>query len=281
MSTPTVNIVLLPKSQTNQRPGIKMYPVYGTTHETGNLKAGANARMHLRFLQAGSPDQYGNPTQTSYHFVIDDHEIIQMIPLDEVAWHAGDSNGPGNMRSIAAEHCINSDGDFDAVLRSGEWLWAEIQRNPSRFAWNGTPPKTVKLEIVQHNHWSGKDCPHVIRTTGAWPDYLSAVTRNLGSSSAPDASPVVPFAYARPIAPPVIKVGAISGLKRVITVGPAPANRRVAPALNADLTGPPIDAGKTFVAIGLVSGETVDGTANWWLGSSGSYVSCATTVDKP
>lgn len=37
-----------------------------------------------------------NTSSTSYHFAVDDKEVIQAIPLDRHAWHSGDgTNGTG------------------------------------------------------------------------------------------------------------------------------------------------------------------------------------------
>lgn len=102
------------------------------------------------------------------------------------------------------------------------------------------------------------------------------------ASTTPSAVQPEPIAfYAKPVKPPVMQVGAITALTRIVTAGPDGVNRRVAPATNATLTGAPIAPGTTFRAIGVVSGESVDGESRWWLGDSGSYVSCAGTKEKP
>lgn len=71
---------IIPTSQTNQRPGIKRQtPGFWVQHETANTAAGADAAMHARYLANG-----GNGGQVSWHFTVDDHQIYQHIPIDEV-----------------------------------------------------------------------------------------------------------------------------------------------------------------------------------------------------
>src|SRR4051812_44950836 len=96
--------LLIPASNKETRPGIPMTPKYITVHETDNTAAGANAYAHARL-------QYnGNSRTASWHYTVDDHEIWQSIPDNEVAWHAGDGgNGTGNRESLAVEICVNSD----------------------------------------------------------------------------------------------------------------------------------------------------------------------------
>ncbi len=90
-----------------------------------------------------------------------------------------------------------------------------------------------------------------------------------------------PVDFAKPTPPPIIKVGDISGLKQTVTAGSVGVNRRREPMANAPLTGPLITAGTTFLAIGVVAGQVVEGEGRWWVGSSGSFVWVGGTVEKP
>jgi N-acetylmuramoyl-L-alanine amidase len=74
---------LIPTRYKDTRPGIAMNPVYITIHETDNTSAGADAEAHAK-LQAS-----GNSRTASWHYTVDDKEIWQSVPDDEVAWHAG------------------------------------------------------------------------------------------------------------------------------------------------------------------------------------------------
>lgn len=105
-------VALVAPGQTNQRPGLPLNPTRFTQHDTGNPNPGMDAAAHSTFLDNGAPDNNGRSQQLSFHFTSDDHEIIQKIPVNEVAWHAGDGgNGPGNRTSLSSELCVNSDRD--------------------------------------------------------------------------------------------------------------------------------------------------------------------------
>jgi N-acetylmuramoyl-L-alanine amidase len=169
---PPIRVVFLPSGASN-RPGFAMRPQYITIHETANTSAGATAEMHSRYL-AGLAK--AGKTEPSWHYTVDDHEIVQHLPIDENGWHAGDgSNGTGNRKSIGIELCVNKDGNFTKTQENAALLVAKLQR------------ETPNLTIVQHNHWSGKDCPHVLRSTpNGWTSFMVLVTQAVGSTPAPD-----------------------------------------------------------------------------------------------
>uniref|UniRef100_UPI0024095D68 peptidoglycan recognition protein family protein n=1 Tax=Gracilibacillus dipsosauri TaxID=178340 RepID=UPI0024095D68 len=120
---------------------------YITVHQTGNTSKGADAGAHAR-LQAN-----GNSRNASWHYQVDDKEIIQSFEDSAQCWHAGDGRGQGNLNSIGIELCINSDGDYKKTLEKG----AELVRH--LMAKYNIPISNIK----QHNHWSGKNCPAQIR----------------------------------------------------------------------------------------------------------------------
>lgn len=168
-----INQLLIPKSKTKTRPGIKMTPKYITIHETGNSNKGANANAHARL-------QYnGNSRQASWHFQVDDKEIWQSLPTNEVGWHAGDGRGPGNMSSIAIEICVNSDGNFAKARANAAWLVAKLMKD------HKIPIKNV----VQHHKWSGKNCPQKIRTDGLWSSFIKQVEEEYKKMTAPKSEP--------------------------------------------------------------------------------------------
>jgi N-acetyl-anhydromuramyl-L-alanine amidase AmpD len=153
---------IIPDNNPN-RPRIKLVgskPEFITIHETANTKPGANAEMHRKFVHQG-----GGDAGVSFHYVVDDKESIQLLPDDEVAWHAGDGrNGAGNNRSIAIEVCVNSDGNFLKALAHTIQL---VVRLMSEF--------DIPLgKVVQHNHWSGKNCPRKLRLSG-WQEFRDSL----------------------------------------------------------------------------------------------------------
>jgi N-acetylmuramoyl-L-alanine amidase len=176
-----VRIALMPPSQTNQRPG---QPFTGgawdwyTQHETANTAPGANVKMHEQWLRS-------DPGQVGFHLCVDDREAAVFVPLDEIAWHAGDSGGPGNYDSIACELCVNSDGNKARSRANAEELCAQILMARGL----GT------ARLVQHNKWSGKNCPAQMRAEGYWPTFVANVAAQLVEQPPPAYSHPYPAGY--------------------------------------------------------------------------------------
>ena len=174
-----MNIIqdFIPAGRRN-RPGMKLIgPKYITIHDTANPAKGADALMHARYLKG---DEAAN-RPASWHFTVDDRNIVQHLPLDEVAWHAGDgSKGPGNTSSIAIEICENADGDRAKAEANAAELVAYLLKQ------FGLPIDAV----VQHNRWTGKDCPRIIRhRPGGWEAFLAAVKAHLEQPKEDEVSP--------------------------------------------------------------------------------------------
>ena len=159
---------IIPSTNAN-RPGGNYTKSYITIHETGNKAAGAGAKNHANWLSNGANGEIG------YHYTVDDHEIYHHIPDNEKAWHAGDGgSGTGNLHSIGIELCVNADGDFEQTKKNAAWLVAKLMEDYSIPIGN----------VVQHNHWSGKNCPQTIRETGTWDAFLALCRAELDSGSA-------------------------------------------------------------------------------------------------
>lgn len=131
---------------------------YITFHETGNPNPGVGAQNHRDFVANG-----GGRHRVSYQWTVDDKEIIQITDVMEECVHAGSS--VGNAESNAIEGCINSDGDFYRMLYNMAYLGAVLQRDHG----------VVVADKKQHNHWSGKNCPQLIRQRGLWDWLLQGV----------------------------------------------------------------------------------------------------------
>ncbi|MGG1679368.1 N-acetylmuramoyl-L-alanine amidase [Neobacillus sp. NRS-1170] len=141
-----MNIIqrLIPASNTETRPGLKMDPKYITIHETDNTSTGSDAEAHARLQERG------NTRTASWHLQVDDHEIIQSIPFDEVAWAAGDGrDGPGNRTSIHIEMCVNADGNYEQTVTNT----VEVVKYLMNLF-------NISIDhVVPHKHWTGKNCP--------------------------------------------------------------------------------------------------------------------------
>ncbi|GHU59282.1 hypothetical protein AGMMS49975_26700 [Clostridia bacterium] len=139
---------------------------YITIHNTGNSAVNATAKMHSDYQYGGSGGR-----EASWHYTIDDNEIWQSWEDDQMCWHAGDGSGDGNTRSIGIEICMNQGGDLVKATDNAAWLTARLCRA------YGIPLQNV----VQHNYWSGKNCPQMIRGGKPydWATFICKVTDNL------------------------------------------------------------------------------------------------------
>lgn len=142
---------------------------YLTIHQTDNWSKGANAAAH------GNLQKRLGLVNTSWHWTVDDREAVQSYEENVRCWHAGDGAGPGNMQSIAVEFCVNEDGDYDVAFDNAAQLVAQILTR-----------RNIPLDqMVQHNHWSGKNCPSVIRKRGEWGAFRDRVQKYLDGGTAP------------------------------------------------------------------------------------------------
>jgi len=119
---------------------------YIIIHETANTSKGANANTHAR-LQAN-----GNSRNASWHYQVDDKEIIQSFSDDTQCWHAG--NKSYNQKSIGIEICVNNDGNFKKAVDNAVKLTKHLMDKYNIPASN----------VIQHNTASGKNCPRYLRS---------------------------------------------------------------------------------------------------------------------
>ena len=131
------------------RSGYAMQPKYITIHNTANTGRNAGAHAHGSFLQGA-----GSKKAVSYHYAVDDVLIVRIIPDNENAWHAGDGiNGTGNRQSLSIEICENPESNLLNATNNAAELTARLMHDYG-----------IDLaHVVQHNYWSGKNCPNRIR----------------------------------------------------------------------------------------------------------------------
>ena len=77
-----------------------MDPLYIAVHNTANDAPAANEVNYM----------INNKNEVSFHYAVDDKEIVQGVPEDRNTWNAGDGDGDGNMRSISVEICHSLSG---------------------------------------------------------------------------------------------------------------------------------------------------------------------------
>ena len=161
----------IPKDR-NNRPGFTMSPEFITIHDTGNSNPGANAKVHVGYLD--SPTAQNLPV--SWHFTVDENTIYQHLPLDENGWHAGDGGqGQGNRNSIGIEVCMNKGADRNKAEILTAKLVAYLFENVSSLL---PFPDAMK----QHFDWSGKNCPQLLRNgyVRNWQEFLDLIKDQKG-----------------------------------------------------------------------------------------------------
>ena len=154
---------------------------YITIHNTANDASAANEISYM----------IGNTSSTSFHFAVDDKEVIQGLPLNRNAWHTGDgTNGTGNRKSIGVEICYS---------KSGGPKYKAAEKLAIKFVTQLLKERGWGIDRVRkHQDWNGKYCPHRILSEGRWDEVKAAIeaelkalegkTTSKTSSSAPKAS---------------------------------------------------------------------------------------------
>lgn len=144
----------------DKRPGTKMIPTSITIHSTANPKSTAlNERNWLV-----NPS---NNRTASWHIVVDDKEIIEAIPLNEIAYHAGKREG--NNTSISIEMCES--GDRAKTIQNTIELVAKMLNERK---WGAD-------KLKRHFDWSGKICPGILSKNDweGWRAFIIQVEREL------------------------------------------------------------------------------------------------------
>lgn len=159
----SIKEMFIPKG-TAARPGYSMKPEYITIHNTSNTGKGSGAESHGLYMTKNG----GQNSQVSYHYVVDDSLIVRLLPDTENAWHAGDgANGTGNRKSLAIEICENPESNILNATDNAAELTAHLMKD-----WGISAD-----HVVQHNLWSGKNCPRRIRAGEpyTWDAFLAKV----------------------------------------------------------------------------------------------------------
>lgn len=133
-----------------------MVPEYVTVHNTANDATATNEVAYM----------IRNNNTVSFHYAVDDIEIIQGVPTDRNAWHAGDGGGTGNLKSIAIEICYS---------KSGGDRFVKAEQNAAEFIASILKEKGWGIDRVKkHQDWSGKYCPHRTLDMG-WDRFLNMI----------------------------------------------------------------------------------------------------------
>lgn len=157
---------LLPMNRWS-RPGIDLEEINGVVlHYVGNPNTSAQAnRNYFASLASGEENTFA-----SSHFIVGlEGEVIQCIPLTEVAYASNDRNSD----TIAIEVCHPDETGqystvtYERVVELTAFLCREFKLNP-------------ETEVIRHYDVTGKLCPkYYAENPEAWADLIADVTSKL------------------------------------------------------------------------------------------------------
>ncbi|MGM9881982.1 MAG: N-acetylmuramoyl-L-alanine amidase family protein [Bacilli bacterium] len=157
-----VNIVkqIVPENKFGIKCPHSMAPTRIVVHNTAN---DASARNEIAYMT-------NNNNEVSFHYAVDDKEIVQGIEENRNAWHSGDGNGQGNREGIAIEICYSKSGGerFTKAEDNAVDLIVDIL---NRYSWDID-------KVTKHQDYSGKYCPHRTLDLG-WNRFLERVKEKL------------------------------------------------------------------------------------------------------
>ncbi|MCH5352942.1 MAG: N-acetylmuramoyl-L-alanine amidase [Acutalibacter sp.] len=151
-----IRIKLCPESRYSIKCPFTRTPTRIVVHNTGN---DATAENEISYMIRNSEEK-------SFHYAVDDKEIVQGLPLNRNAWASGDGRGKGNMEGIHIEICYSLSGGerFAKAEQNAAQLIASLLK---QYGWGID-------KVTKHQDYDGKYCPH--RTLGlGWQRFLNIV----------------------------------------------------------------------------------------------------------
>ena len=164
-----MNIVknLVSESKYSVKCPYAMTPEFIVVHNTAN---DASAQNEVKYM-------ISNNNQVSFHFAVDDKEIVQGLPLDRNAWACGDgANGKGNRKGIQIEICYS---------KSGGARFENAEKNAAKFIAQLLKERGWGVDKVKkHQDFSNKYCPHRTLDKG-WASFVNMIKDYLNELNKP------------------------------------------------------------------------------------------------
>jgi len=157
-----VNIIkqIVPESKYGIKCPYEMIPTRIVVHNTAN---DATARNEIAYMT-------NNNYETSFHYAVDDKEIVQGLPLDRNGWHSSDGNGKGNREGIAIEICYSKSGG-DRFIKAEQNAVDLIVYLLKKYNWGID-------RVTKHQDYCGKYCPHRTLDMG-WNRFINMIKTKL------------------------------------------------------------------------------------------------------
>ena len=153
--------ILVDESRYSIKCPYEMSTEFIVVHNTAN---DASAENEIKYM-------IGNNNKVSFHYVVDDVEVVQGIPENRNSWNAGDgTNGPGNRKGLAIEICYS---------KSGGVKFDKAEQNAAEFIAMKLKEKGWGIDKVKkHQDFSNKYCPHRTLDLG-WQRFLNIIIKHL------------------------------------------------------------------------------------------------------
>ena len=149
------------------RPGTELEQIDGVViHYVGNPGTTAHAnRNYFESLSSGVENTYA-----SSHFIVGlEGEVIQCVPLTEIAYASNTRNGD----TVSVEVCHPdetgefSPGTYDRTVELTAWLCREFRLDPSQ-------------DVIRHYDVTGKECPrYYVEHPEAWDAFRADVASEM------------------------------------------------------------------------------------------------------
>lgn len=155
--------MIVPSSRYYLKCPYEMTPTRIVVHNTAN---DASARNEITYMT-------NNDYETSFHYAVDDKEIVQGIEENRNGWHASDGNGKGNREGIAIEICYSLSGG-ERFIKSEKNAVDLIVDILNRYNWNID-------KVTKHGDYTNKYCPHRTLDMG-WDRFLNMIKEKLNET---------------------------------------------------------------------------------------------------
>lgn len=154
---------IVPSSKYSIKCPYAMTPTRIVVHNTANDATALNEIAYMT----------NNNNETSFHYAVDDKQIVQGLEENRNGWHAGDGNGKGNREGIAIEICYSKSGGdrFIKAEKNAVDLIVDILK---RYGWGID-------KVTKHQDYSGKYCPHRTLDMG-WDRFIKMVENKLNGT---------------------------------------------------------------------------------------------------
>ncbi|NCE79370.1 N-acetylmuramoyl-L-alanine amidase [Turicibacter sp. TS3] len=148
----------------------QMEPQFVVVHNTAN---DASAENEVAYM-------IRNNNQVSFHYAVDDKEVVQGLPITRNAWACGDgSSGNGNRKGIQVEICYS---------KSGGIRFENAEKNAAQFIASLLKERGWSVDKVKkHQDFSKKYCPHRTLDKG-WVSFVNMVKNFMSGNSYEESS---------------------------------------------------------------------------------------------